>query len=66
MSTYAYIDTSLWIYPDYSKVSPNTPIDDLFGEDGCITVFVNKAEYNNVKLGVEAMDKMAIMRDNLR
>ncbi len=51
---------SIYIYPDYSKVSPNTPIDDLFGEDGCITISVNKVEYNKVKLGIEAMDEMAI------
>ncbi len=56
---------SIYIYPDYSKVSPKTPIGELFGEDGCITVSVNKAERNKVKLGVEAMGEMAVIRSEL-
>jgi len=48
---------SICIYPDYSKVSPKTPIGTLFGEDGCITVSVNEAEHNRVKLGVEAVEQ---------
>ncbi len=53
------------IYPDYSKVSPKTSIGDLFGEDGCINVSVNKAEHNKVKLVIEAMDELAIMRNEV-
>jgi len=56
---------SIKISPDYSKVSPDTPIGDLFGEDGCITVSVNKAEFDSVRLIIEAMDGLSVIRTEL-
>jgi len=56
---------SIQIYPDYSKVSPQTPIGELFGEDGCITIFVDDASNNKVKIKIDAMAEFAIVRSEL-
>ncbi len=56
---------SIYIYPDYSKVSPNTTIGELFGEDGNIAISVVDASHNKTKLSIDAVREFSIMRDEL-
>lgn len=56
---------SIYIYPDYSKVSPSTTIGELFGESGYISITVDDANYNKAKIKIEAMNEFAIMRAEL-
>ena len=57
---------SILIYPDYSKVSPNTTIGELFGEDGHIAITVVSADRNKAKLSIDAMNELSIMRSELK
>ena len=56
---------TIYIYPDYSKVSPNATIGELFGEDGHIAISVVDASNNKAKLSIDAMREFSIMRDEL-
>ncbi|PCJ47680.1 MAG: hypothetical protein COA74_11130 [Gammaproteobacteria bacterium] len=56
---------SIYIYPDYSKVSPSTTIGELFGEDGHILITVGTTTHNKTKINIDAMSEFAIMRTEL-
>ena len=56
---------SIYIYPDYSKISPQTTLAELFGEDGHIAITVDSASRNKVKLAIDVINEFAIMRGEL-
>ncbi|MCP3675957.1 MAG: carbon storage regulator [Gammaproteobacteria bacterium] len=58
-------DEDFYIYPDYSKLSPQTKIGDIFGSDGCVTISINKIEGQMASVGIDAPIEFTILRSEL-
>ncbi len=56
---------TIYIYPNYQKISPNTTIGELFGENGHISITIDHASHNKVKLSIEAMEELSIIRSEI-
>ena len=55
----------LYIYPDYSKLDPNTTIGELFGSDGRLTITVTQVTGHSVKIGIDAPVEFTVLREEL-
>lgn len=55
----------IYIYPDYSKISPSTTIGDLFGENGHISISINHVDDMSATVNIEAQDQFSVSRTEL-
>ncbi len=55
----------LYIYPDYSKVSPSVTLGELFGDNAHIIISLEQLKGKNAKVGIEAPEQFAILRSEL-
>ena len=53
------------LYPDYSKLSPDITIGELFGADGCITISVTEIVRGTAKIGIDAIKEISVVRQEL-
>ncbi len=60
-----YPSEQIYIYPDYSKVSPSTTVGEIFGGDGHIAVSIIELSGKKAKLGIDSPGQFAIMRSEL-